>query len=80
MDNNSDEIELGNGYGFFCNIHDIESQQPVVKPILKPKYTSRRRYLEKIKKNEDPPDDDNNYAMYAISLIAFIVTICIFVI
>jgi len=29
-DNNSREIiELGNGYGYFCNVHDIENQYKV---------------------------------------------------
>jgi hypothetical protein len=39
------EIELGNGYGYFCNIHDMENQKPIVEPIHINNY---RKYLEEI--------------------------------
>lgn len=70
-DNNSREIiELGNGYGYFCNVHDIENQ-----------YTSRHYsymknnvYLEEI----HPPPEDSDM-LCTVIMIAILFVLCLFV-
>jgi hypothetical protein len=71
------EIELGNGYGYFYNIHDIENQKPIVDQTYINNY---RKYLEEIEQYEHP-SNDTNYALCSCScsLFAFLVTICIFI-
>ena len=34
MNDKHKEIELGNGYGYFCNIPDIENHYPTLKPNI----------------------------------------------
>jgi hypothetical protein len=69
------EIELGNGYGYFCNIHDIENQKPIVDQIYINNY---RHYLEEIEKH-DRPSTDMNDALCSCSLFAFMITVCFFI-
>jgi hypothetical protein len=69
------EIELGNGYGYFCNIHDIESQIPIIEPIYINNY---HKYLEEIDRHHNTSTDIND-ALCSCSLFAFIITICIFI-
>jgi hypothetical protein len=71
------EIELGNGYGYFCNIHDIENQNPIIEPIYINNYC---KYLEEIDRYEDP-STDTNYALCSCScsLFACMITIFLFI-
>jgi len=68
------EIELGNGYGYFCNIHDIESQKPVVEQLYTNNY---RKYLEEMERRERPSTEFND-ALCSCALFSFIMTICFF--
>ena len=69
------EIELGNGYGYFCNIHDMESQKPIVDQIYMNSY---RHYLEEIEKH-DRPSNEFNDTWCACSLFSFMVIVCCFI-
>jgi hypothetical protein len=75
MNNTSVEIELGNGYGYFCNIQDVENQQPTLKLVVKPKHISRRK---KISLNEDIDDKDRkNYIVCACFVVIVVIAIYI---
>jgi hypothetical protein len=78
MNNTSTEIELGNGYGYFCNIHDIENQQPILKIVIKPKPIVRRKYSEKTKQNEESTTKCNDTICICLVVIV-ILTIYVFV-
>ena len=69
------EIELGNGYGYFCNIHDIESQKPIVEPMYINNY---RKYLEEIERHDRPANDMND-TWCACSVFSFMVIVCFFI-
>jgi hypothetical protein len=71
------EIELGNGYGYFCNIHDMESQKPIVNNHIHMNYY--RRYLEEIERHEGPSNDMNDNTLCACSLFSFMVIVCCFI-
>ena len=72
------EIDLGNGYGYFCNIPDIENQYPTLKLVVKPKCIVRRKHFKKINMNED--NDDNEYMNYLFcACIVILVVVAIYV-
>ena len=76
MNNTSVEIELGNGYGYFCNIHDIENQQHIIKIVIKPKQIISRKKLKKINLNEDATDNDHKiYVGCACFVIVIVIAI-----
>jgi hypothetical protein len=70
MNNTSVEIELGNGYGYFCNIQDVENQQPTLKLVVKPKHKSRRK---KISLNEDIDDKDRKSYIVCAGFVVIVV-------
>ena len=67
------EIELGNGYGYFCNIHDIENQKPIVDQTYINNY---RKYLEESERREHTSTHIND-TVCSCSILAFIITFCI---
>ena len=72
------EIELGNGYGYFCNIHDVENQHPKLKLVIKPKHIVRHKHFKKISLNED--NDDTEYIKYIFcACVVVIVVVAIYV-
>jgi hypothetical protein len=72
------EIELGNGYGYFCNIHDMESQNQKQKQIFDQiNINNYRRYLEEIERHDHPSTDFND-TLCSCSLFAFIITACLY--
>ena len=73
MNNTSVEIELGNGYGYFCNIQDVENQQPTLKLVVKPKHISRRKHFKKISLNEDADDKDRKSYMVCAGFVVIVV-------
>ena len=71
-DDSREIIELGNGYGFFCNIHDIENQYNI--HDYSSRYIENRMYLEEI----HPPT--GNYDMLCtVITIALLLVLCLFV-
>ena len=78
MNNTSVEIELGNGYGYFCNISDIENQQPTLKLVVKPKHKARRKHFKKISLSEDTYDKDRKkYIVCACFVVVVVIAIYI---
>lgn len=67
------EIELGNGYGYFCNIHDIENQYKSA-PMFEPIYMNHSRYLDELEQF----DRNNTWfgdALCSCSVFSFMVVI-----
>jgi hypothetical protein len=71
-DNSREIIELGNGYGFFCNVHDIENQYNIHDYGIR--YIENRTYLEEM----HPPTEDCDILCTVIT-IAIIFVLCLFV-
>uniref|UniRef100_A0A6C0JZU3 Uncharacterized protein n=1 Tax=viral metagenome TaxID=1070528 RepID=A0A6C0JZU3_9ZZZZ len=74
MLNYSREIELGNGYGYFCNIHDVECQKQIVDQT----YNNYQKYLEEIE-HQEPRRSGCNDTLCSCSLFAFVCTILFFI-
>jgi len=69
------EIELGNGYGYFCNIHDVENQCVQKNDS---KYTNKFNHLEEMDLIENTADSGNT-SICTCSAFACIVMILLFV-
>jgi hypothetical protein len=67
------EIELGNGYGYFCDISDIENQRPILKLEVKPKRVIR---YKKTKQNQDHIESDHkNYILCSCFVVITVIAI-----
>ena len=82
---NNDIVDLGNGYGYFC---DVENQTQTFSPlhIERHKYIKKTLYRQTLAKNqhnkpiENENDEDiytNKYAVYACSFITVAVVFAI---
>ena len=71
-DNNSREIiELGNGYGYFCNVHDIENQYK----RRRYSYIEDNMYLEEIHHR----NTGLLHILCSITIVSLIIIVCLFV-